>query len=143
APQTVADFEPAPAAVPRLTPDQYRATITDIFGPTIDLGGRFEPDMRIDGLLAIGSSWVGVTSAGMEQYDAIADAIAAQVVLDEKNRAMLVPCKPAAENAPDDACAKTFLSSVGRLLFRRPMTNGEVGAYVNAANPAGTKLNSF
>ncbi|MGE3475572.1 MAG: DUF1592 domain-containing protein [Rhodospirillaceae bacterium] len=141
--QAAAGFEPAPAAVPRLTPAQYRATVADIFGPTIDLGGRFEPDLRIDGLLAIGSSGVGVTSAGMEQYDAMADAIAAQVVLDKKNRAMLIPCKPASDKAPDDACAKAFLSNVGRLLFRRPMTAPEVTAYVNAANAAGTKLNSF
>ncbi|MCA0199392.1 MAG: DUF1592 domain-containing protein [Proteobacteria bacterium] len=140
--QAAAGFEPAPAAVPRLTPAQYRATVADIFGPTIDLGGRFEPDMRIDGLLAIGSSGVGVTSAGMEQYDAMADAIAAQVV-DKKNRAMLIPCKPASDKAPDDACAKAFLSNVGRLLFRRPMTNPEVTAYVGAAHAAGTKLNNF
>lgn len=138
-----ADFIPSPAATPRLTPTQYRATVSDIFGPTIDLGGRFEPDMRIEGLLAIGSASVGVTPSGMEQYDTMADNIAAQVVLDPKNRAMMIPCKPAAEAAPDDVCAKTFLTNVGRLLFRRPMTNAETTAYVSAANVAATKTGSF
>lgn len=140
---SAADFVPAVAAAPRLTPAQYRATVTDIFGPTIDLGGRFEPDMRIEGLLAIGSASVGVTPAGMEQYDTMADTIAAQVVLNPKNRAMMIPCKPAAENAPDDACAKMFLTNVGRLMFRRPMTNAEVTAYVSAANVAATKVGNF
>lgn len=138
-----ADFVPSPAAAPRLTPAQYRATVSDIFGPTIDLGGRFEPDMRIEGLLAIGSASVGVTPAGMEQYDTMADNIAAQVVLDKKNRAMMIPCKPAAETAPDDACAKAFLGPVGRMLFRRPMTDGEVTAYVSAANVAARQTTNF
>ena len=130
------------ATVPRLTPAQYRATVSDIFGPTIDLGGRFEPDMRIEGLLAIGSASVGVTSSGMEQYDAMADALASQVV-GKKNRAIMIPCKPAAENAPDDACARQFLTGAGRLLFRRPMTQGEVGAYVAAADRASAKVGDF
>lgn len=142
APKPAADFIAAPAAAPRLTPAQYRATVSDIFGPTIDLGGRFEPDLRIEGLLAIGSASVGVTSAGMEQYDAMADAIAAQVV-NQKNRAIMIPCKPAAENAADEACARQFLSNVGRLLFRRPMTRDEVTAYVVAAGQAAAKTGNF
>ena len=44
----------------RLTPDQYRQIVTDIFGKTISLGGRFEPDQRYNGLLALGA---GVASA--------------------------------------------------------------------------------
>ena len=40
----------------RLTEAQYRATIADIFGPDIKVSGRFEPDLRIGGLLAAGTS---------------------------------------------------------------------------------------
>jgi len=34
----------------RLSPEQYRQSIIDIFGPAIKLNGRFEPGMREDGL---------------------------------------------------------------------------------------------
>src|SRR5688500_16233396 len=76
---------PAEAALRRLTPEQYENIIADVFGPTIELGGRFEPDLRVDGLLAVGTSKVGMTAAGMEQYDAMARIVANQVV-DEVHR---------------------------------------------------------
>ena len=67
--------------------------IADVFGPTIKIEGRFEPDVRDNGLFAVGAGHVGVTSAGMEQYDAMARGIAAQVV-SEEHRGTLIPCKP-------------------------------------------------
>jgi hypothetical protein len=131
-----------PVAMRRLTQEQYRQIITDIFGSTVSLGGRFEPDVRDAGLLAVGAGQVSVTAAGLEQYDNMARSIAAQVV-DDKHRALLIPCKPASANAPDDACAKQFLSKVGRLLFRRPLTDHELTAEVAAANASAVKVNDF
>ena len=83
--------------------------IADVFGPTIRIEGRFEPDVRDNGLFAVGTGHVGVTSAGMEQYDAMARGIAAQVV-SEEHRGTLIPCKPQSETAPDDACAARFFA---------------------------------
>ena len=80
---------PSQLVMRRLTGEQYKNIIIDVFGPTVDFGGRFEPDMRTDGLLAIGASHVGVTAAGMEQYDAMSRTIAAQVV-DAKHRDMML-----------------------------------------------------
>lgn len=137
-----APYSPGEAVARRLSPQHYRTIITDVFGPEIQLGGRFEPDVRIDGLLAIGSGRVSVSPAGMEQYDAMAHAIASQVT-DERRRDLLIPCKPASESAPDDVCATEFLSKVGRLLFRRPMTEDEIKAYVGAAGAATRTLESF
>ena len=118
----------------RLTADEYRTIIADVFGPTIELGGRFEPELRVKGLLAVGTTHVSVTSAGMEQYDVMARAIASQVV-DAKHRD-LVPCKPANEKAADDACTGMFMAKVGRLLYRRPLTDAELKIYVGAARVA-------
>ena len=126
----------------RLTQDQYKQIINDIFGPTVTLGGRFEPDLRDSGLLAVGAAQVSVTAAGLEQYDLMARSIATQVV-DEKHRPLLVGCKPASETAPDDACSKAFLSKVGKLLYRRPLTQHELDAEVAAANAATVKTGSF
>src|SRR5437899_335112 len=84
APTARADQASAPVAGPvamrRLTQEEYKQIIADVFGPTVRLGGRFEPDVREAGLLAVGASQVSVTASGIEQYDSMARAIASQVV---------------------------------------------------------------
>ena len=136
------DVAAGPVAMRRLTQEQYRQIIADVFGPTVKLGGRFEPDVREAGLLAVGASQVSVTASGLEQYDSMARNIAAQVV-DEQHRGLLIPCQPASATAPDDACAKQFLGKVGRLLFRRPLNDHELTAQVAAANAAAVKVKNF
>ena len=126
----------------RLTQEQYRQIITDVFGPGLKIGGRFEPVQRQDGLLAVGTGTVGLTASGFEQYDAIARTIAAQVV-DAEHRGVLLPCKPASENAPDNACAGKILSAAGQALYRRPLTPGELKLQLTAANQTAASLKSF
>ena len=90
-------------------------------------------------LLALGSAKISVTQSGLEQYDGMARTIAAQVVATRG----VIPCKPAAEKAPDDACAAKFLATVGRLLYRRPISDLELKAQVGAAHAAAARLKSF
>ncbi|HTJ64333.1 MAG TPA: DUF1592 domain-containing protein, partial [Alphaproteobacteria bacterium] len=126
----------------RLTQDQYQAIIADIFGADIKIGGRFEPDIRKSGLLAVGAGEVSITPSGFEQYDSMARSAAAQIV-DERHRAMLVGCAPASVKAPDPGCAKPFYARVGRLLFRRPLTEAELNAATDIATAATNKLGNF
>ena len=127
-----------PAAMRRLTEDQYRQSIADIFGADIKVAGRFEPEIR-DGLLAVGTSQVTVSRAGFEQYYTMARNVAAQAV-DEKHRDQIVGCKPADVKAADDACAGEFLARIGRSVLRRPLTQEEVAARVAvAANATRTR----
>ena len=133
---------PSQLVMRRLTGEQYKNIMTDVFGPTIDFGGRFEPDMRTDGLLAIGSSHVGVTAAGMEQYDAMSRTIARQIV-DPEHRDMMLSCKPKDAKAADDACVRQVMSEVGLLLYRRPLTGAELDAFVTAARLATDKTQDF
>ncbi|MBY0511205.1 MAG: DUF1592 domain-containing protein [Rhodospirillaceae bacterium] len=131
-----------PAMVRRLTPSQYQQIISDVFGPDIKLGGRFEPDVRKDGLLAVGTSGISVSISGLAQYDTMARTIASQVV-DEQHRAALIPCKPANTRQPDEACARQFLEKAGRMLYRRPLTQQELQLRVAAAGEAATTLKNF
>jgi hypothetical protein len=126
----------------RITQDQYRQIIADVFGRTIKLGGRFEPDQRDSGLLAVGASEVSVTASGFEQYDDMARSIAAQVV-DDRHRAVTIPCLPHAAEAADDACAATFLGSVGRVLYRRTLTERELADEVKIASDVSGRLHDF
>jgi Protein of unknown function (DUF1592)/Protein of unknown function (DUF1588)/Protein of unknown function (DUF1585)/Protein of unknown function (DUF1595) len=132
----------APAMARRITGEQYRQIISDVFGPSIRIEGRFEPDLRDAGLFAVGLGHVGVTSTGLEQYDAMARGIAAQVV-SEAHRATLIPCVPKSPTAPDDECTGRFFSTAGPLLYRRPLTAGEMSALVAIANAAAKSLGSF
>ncbi|MHB1206334.1 MAG: DUF1592 domain-containing protein [Rhodospirillaceae bacterium] len=126
----------------RLTEDQYRQAISDLFGPDIVIEGRFEPITRQDGLLAVGTGKVGFTSSGFEQYYSMAHSIAAQVV-DQKHRGIFIKCKPASATGPDEACARQFISEAGKMLYRRPLTEGELALHLTAANDGAKALKSF
>ncbi len=129
-------------AVRRLSADQYRNIVHDVFGASIELGGKLAPDLRLDGLSAIGAARVSITAQDMEQYDAMARSIAAQVV-GEKNRRQMVGCAPSSAAAPDDGCAGAFLVKAGMLLFRRPLTAAEKDAHVAAARGATLATGDF
>ena len=64
-------------------------------------------------------------------------------MVDADHRATLVPCEPPKADAADDACAKTFFSGVGRLLFRRPLTTDELDYFVKAAHDGADTTKSF
>ncbi|MEO8605964.1 MAG: DUF1592 domain-containing protein [bacterium] len=129
-------------AMRRLTAAQYKATIADVFGTDIVVAGRLEPDNRRSGLLAVGASFVSVTDAGFEQYEAIARNVAEQA-LDAAHRAALVPCTPQTATQPEDVCAEQFLRAVGERLLRRPLAADDLAARVAAANAASTQLGDF
>lgn len=131
-----------PIVMRRLTQVQYRNIVRDVFGDTVQLGGRFEPDIRVEHLVAVGAGQASITAAGLEQYDKIARSIGEQVV-DAQHRGEMIECKPSSAAEPDDVCAKRFLRRVGRLLFRRALTEQELSAYVAGANAATQKTNDF
>jgi hypothetical protein len=130
-------------AMRRLTEAQYRNSIADIFGPDIRVAGRFEPIVRpVHELIATGAASSTISPAGLEQFDAMARAIAAQI-FDADHRAQFMACTPRDATAPDPDCAARVLLPVGRALFRRTMTQEEVAAYVMMAGKATESSASF
>src|SRR5207245_209335 len=104
--------------------------------------GRFEPGIREEGLLAVGGGRISVSESGIAGYDGLARSIAAQVT-SEEYRELLIPCKPKTPTSADDVCAKEFISTVGRRLYRRPLTKDEVNLAVNSARSASAALHDF
>ncbi|MGH1470336.1 MAG: DUF1592 domain-containing protein [Cellvibrionaceae bacterium] len=125
------ETEGAEPQVRRLTEAQYRNTIKDIFGEDIKVVGRFEPEMRIDGLLAVGTSEVSITTAGYEQYFSLARNIANQV-FDDDNISELSICDEAVIDSKEK-CAKQFISQWGAKVFRRPLSDQETSGWVKSA----------
>jgi len=131
-----------PAISVRLSPSQYKQSIIDVFGPSVDVIGRFEPETRVEGLMAVGAVKANVTDVGFERYEDLARGIAAQVV-DDRRRGMFMPCQPKSVTERDDACARTFLAASGRLLYRRAMTERELSSLVSVVGEAATSSKDF
>ncbi|MEL7046401.1 MAG: DUF1592 domain-containing protein, partial [Pseudomonadota bacterium] len=130
------------ALVSLVTAEQYRNSLGHIFGPGIDLQVEFAPVARSEGLLANSAAIAGVSSAQLQGIQGIASSVASQVV-DPRHRNYLVPCAPEALDRPDERCARLFLKKVGRLLFRRALSEDEVAMYAGHAGDAATQLEDF
>jgi hypothetical protein len=129
------------ASLRRLTEQEYRNSIADIFGKEIEVRGSFEPTIRSGGLAALSTASLSVTPVGFESFNKMANDIAAQVTA-EKYRAKL-PCAPRNANAPDNACAGKIIGYYGRLLFRRPLTDAELDNRVGLSSRITERTNDF
>jgi hypothetical protein len=127
----------------RLTEAQYRNTIADIFGSGIKVAGRFEPIVRpAQHLLSTGATAAALSPVGFEQFDAVGRAVAGQV-FDEAHRDTFVDCTPRDATKSDDKCAIKTLATIGRYVFRRPLTAREQRDYARMADDAASKAGSF
>jgi hypothetical protein len=129
------------ASLRRLTEQEYRNSIADIFGKEVEVRGSFEPTKRSNGLEAISTAVLSVTPVGFESFNKMADDIAAQVTA-EKYRAKL-PCTPRDPKAADDACAGKILGHYGLLLFRRALTEAELDNRVGLTRRIAEQTNDF
>lgn len=125
----------------RLTEQEYRNSIADIFGKEIEVRGAFEPTFRTGGLEATSTALLSVTPMGFESFSKMANDIAAQVTA-EKRRAKL-PCAPKDASQPDDSCAAEVLRHYGLLLFRRPLTQAELDHRVGLSRRMAAQTNDF
>jgi hypothetical protein len=132
----------APIKMRVMTEAQYRNTITNIFGADIKLDGHFAPVRRTSGLQALGTTSAGVSASDAEAFHNLAYSVASQVV-DENHRRYLIFCQPADPKADDSACAARFLKGVGRLLYRRPLTQDELKLVVGEADEGAKRFSSF
>ena len=138
---TLAESASAPV-VRKISAEQYKLIISDAFGPSVKFGGRFEPDVRTQGLIAVGAGRASISAFGIEQFDSIGRSIASQVI-DREHRDLFVPCKPLDARKPDDKCAEQFFKKVGKVLYRRPMTIAEIKSQVAVATTMATTLSDF
>ena len=82
-PSSASNFDAPPPQMRRMTEEQYRNSIKDVFSEDISVVGRFEPDVRIDGLAAVGSSVASISASGYEHYYAMAGRVAEQVISED------------------------------------------------------------
>jgi len=135
--------QPAPVATPplvrRLTEAQYRASITDIFGPTTEVRARFETPFRAHGLIAAGSSEAAISAFALEQFDAAARGIVEQLFSDV-DATNTLPCRPAQSTVFDAVCGAELLDYFGPRILRRPLTPSQRTRYLDIAESAFARL---
>ncbi len=112
--------------VKRITAEQYHNIIREVFGDNIIIRDSLpDPIKRKEGLLAVGAADSGISIMGFEAAELMASNIASQVV-NETNREQLVGCTTPEQSYYSAECSERFLAAVGRLLYRRPLTDGEL-----------------
>ena len=127
----------------RLTAEQYRNSIRDIFGDSIEItGNAIAAGVREAGLMAVGGRRLTLSSSEVESYEVLALDVASQV-MSPSRRNTLIPCRPENENVFDGDCAREFISTVGFHLFRRPLSDYEIGSYSAMASKATESLGGF
>lgn len=111
---------PGPRLLRRLTPTEYDNTIQTLFGLVSQHGATFPADEIVDGFRNNAES-LTVTALMADTLQRAAESIA-----DEVDISPWLSCSVA---APTPTCAEDFVTGVGALIFRRPLTVDEVTRY--------------
>ncbi len=135
-PKTYAALAPPAAAWPRLTREQYRAVVSDVFGDDLALPSQLEPDASIEGMFAVGAAIATVSNRGVELYEDGARGIARQIVEKSGRLGDLLPCGLGSR----EACLQALVDRYAPRLWRRPATAEERGRVVAIGLKAGTAL---
>lgn len=135
-----APFAPAPAALRRLTVDQYQNSLNDLLGVKVALMTELEPDTAQNGFYAIGAGRATISPAAAEKFELAAYEAAKQALAPDR-RVTFVGCTPKA--AVDTDCTRQFVEKLGGRAYRRPLTAAESTRFVTVAEAAQKSLNDF
>jgi hypothetical protein len=111
-----------------LTKREYETTLQELFGAAALDALAPQLAQLPDKLVAHGfrSMAKGTTGSEVEGYLMIADALSLHVTADAQRLSALESCLGAAPIARD--CARTFITSFGQRMYRRPLTEAEVAS---------------
>jgi len=110
------------AGVFRLTSEQYRNSLRDLLGDSAPLQ-TIERDIVVKGFASVGAGTAGVAETAAESFETGANAAAAFAFGTKGSKRSLLTC--AGTSGPDETCAKGFLKTFGRKVFRRPLVATE------------------
>lgn len=121
----------------RLSRTEYGNVVRDVLG---DTSGALTKYLAEDEYRPFDNDYTvqAASLALIESLEAAADDIAARAVLPE-NRAKIVPCTPTGPG--DAACLRSTIESLGRRLYRRPLSGEQVTAYLGLQSFA-TEVNA-
>lgn len=124
-------YLPPPGGLRRLLGHQYIASVELVLGPEAAAVAEPPVDQTLGGFDSIAAAELSPSPADIEQYERTANAIAEAVVQNPATLAQAVPC--VLEAVPPASCYQQVATEIGRLLWRRPLTDDEVNAYTELA----------
>ncbi len=136
-----AEFDPAPVRLRLLLGRQYQNTIRDLLGDAAaELAGP-PKDTALNGFEAIAASQISLTDSAVEAYEKSARSVASAAMQDTARIAAYLGCEP---TGPDDeACHRQFVTTFGRLIWRRALTTEEIDLYTAVAHDGALELGNF
>ncbi len=136
-----ATFEPAPVRLRLLLARHYHNAVRDLLGEAAAAVATAPIDTALNGFEAIAAAQVALNDAAVELYEKSGRAVAAEAMKDQVRIAGYLGCAP---TGPDDvACHKQFVTTFGRLAWRRSLTTEEIDLYTSVASNAALELGNF
>jgi hypothetical protein len=112
-------FTPPPAALLRVTAEEWRNSAEDLFGV------RYEGQLPVDYLLynysRVGGSELTIPPLDLEQYEAASWSIAEAAIPDQASAEALLGCA-----VDDPACVRAWLHDPARRAWRRPASTDDL-----------------
>lgn len=122
------EFAPGPAVLPRLTSEQYRNALLDVFGDPLP-PTPVEADTNPYLFTNIGATTTTISETGVQQYTDNAFYIVDNVI--PRRLRDMFGCYP---ESVGDACIIMSIEQFGRRLYRRPLTGEERNRWLVVAN---------
>jgi hypothetical protein len=132
-------FAPAPGALRRLTRNQFRNALRDVFAYDVNVND-LDADSFTANFASVGASTVVTSDRGVEQYNTAVENAVNAVFADTTRRSQLIGCTPT--GAANDSCLRGFIQKLGLRAWRRPLEAAELDRFGALAASASTTLGS-
>ncbi len=118
------EFVPAPGGMRKLMASEYQRSIAYLLGANAAAVALPPSDTASDGYDAIGASDLALATSHIEQYEASAEAVAEAAIDNPATMTATAPC--IASGQASQSCFEEIAENLGRLFFRRPLSDEEV-----------------
>ena len=132
-------FAPAPGLLRRLTRNQFRNAVKDVFAYDVNVND-LDADSFTANFASIGAGTVVTSDRGVEQYSTAIENAVSAVFADATKRAQFIGCTPTGQS--NDTCVRGFIQKLGLRAWRRPLETAELDRFVALAASASTTLAS-
>ena len=130
-------FAPAPGILRRLTRNQFRNAVRDVFAYDVAIND-LDTDSFTGNFASIGAATVITSDRGVEQYSTAIENAVNAVFADATKRSQFIGCTPTGQS--NDACVRGFIQKLGLRAWRRPLESAELDRFVALAASASTTL---
>ena len=135
-------LEPAPAGMRRLVARQYVNSVAALFGDAVAGAASPPDDLALHGFTSIGAAEIAIPESAVETYEASARAVGAALVADPAALSAIFDTS-CAEGPTQRQCFADFVTSTGKVAWRRPLDPEEVETVVDIAVAAATEYGDY